>query len=673
MPSEIDSAVFPHLAADLERVLEVLEPIRFPGRPELTALTGGGPETSRRLVRPTLTLLSYYLLADPAAPADDRAVRAAAAVELLHLGSLYHDDVIDHAYERRGRPSTNAVWGSHMAVLVGDSVTMEGAYLLAELGKREALAGTNAGKRMCAGMVIEAADLYNAERSEQSYLDSIEGKTAAILSLACRIGAMQAGRDERHEQALAEFGRNFGLAYQLYDDILDLTATAEEMGKTVNADLPQGIYTLPVIRAAARDRGLAGLIQGRMTSEQAIRARELVVASDAVAEAQAVADGFIDEAVAQLADLSADPRARHAMTAYARSILDRRPARTADSRSSTQPPRPRGDGLAPPVMAWVRNWLVDTGLAASEAELRHRRWVGAFALMAAVAPAVVSTDVAHEQTAVALGMLCLLWDDLFEDPQLTDPQAIAALRRGLVATLRQDPDNPWRHGALQTAWASLWPRLRAGRTSRWQAAFLDDLERWYEAAEREANHRLDGYIPSTADYLALRRSTSGFDTAIAILEVHHDHEVPPRLRRHPVIRRLEELAFFVAFVENDLVGIEQDEADGVPYNLIRAIRHETGCTRDEAVEQVRRQLAEHRAQLDAVLRYLPALLRMLPGMADLRRKYVAIYESMTSMALSVPQSDRHTQVPDTEAPEPDLERLRRDVYHLAVDPAHTVP
>lgn len=109
MGREIDSAVFPHLDADLDRVREVLGPVRFRGRPELTALTEEGSDTSRRLVRPTLTLLSYYLLTDPAAPADDRAVHAAAGVELLHLGSLYHDDVIDHADQRRGRPSANAV------------------------------------------------------------------------------------------------------------------------------------------------------------------------------------------------------------------------------------------------------------------------------------------------------------------------------------------------------------------------------------------------------------------------------------------------------------------------------------------------------------------------------------------------------------------------------------
>ncbi|MEU5760139.1 polyprenyl synthetase family protein [Nocardia sp. NPDC047648] len=667
MPREIDSAVFPHLDADLDRVRDVLGPVRLEGRPELAALTDEGPDTSRRLVRPTLTLLSYYLLTDPAAPADDRVVRAAAAVELLHLGSLYHDDVIDHAYERRGRPSANVVWGSHMAVLGGDSVMLTSVRMLAELGRREVLAGAIAGEQMCAGMVIEAADLYVASRSEQSYLDAIDGKTAAVLSLACRVGAMQAGRPDDQHEAAAQFGRYFGLAYQLYDDILDLTSTAEEMGKPVNADLSAGIYTLPVIRAAARDRSLARLLQSRMTLEQAARARELVIACGAVDEAQAVADEFMDRAAGQLATLPVDPRARRALTGYARSILDRRASGPSVPQRSTQPPRTHGNGLSPQLARWLRNWLVDTGLAVSSAEADYHRWTGAIRIPAhTLAPAA---NAVREQTAYAMAVLVLAWDDLFEDPQLTDPEAVTALRRGMVATLRQDPEKPWRPGAIPTAWASIWPRLREGRTIRWQKRFLDGIEEWFEAAEREAHHRISGYIPSTADYLPMRMSTSGIETAIACMEVYHDRELPPSLREHPVIRRLEELAFWVTFVENDLVGLDQDEADRVPYNLVRAVHHETGCTRDEAVDQVRRQVADQRAQLEAVIHYVPALLRVLPGLSGQGKEYAEMYVNITSVGLWGRESDRYTHTSATTAP--DLERLRREVYLPAAEPAPT--
>ncbi|WP_327113976.1 polyprenyl synthetase family protein [Nocardia sp. NBC_01730] len=574
MSREIDSAVFPHLEADLDRVREVLGPVRFEGRPELTALTDEGPDTSRRLVRPTLTLLSYYLLTDPASPADDRVIRGAAAVELLHLGSLYHDDVIDHADQRRGRPSANAVWGSHMAVLGGDSVTFSGMRMLAELGGREVLAGAIAGEQMCAGMVIEAADQHVASRSEQAYLDAIDGKTAAVLSLACRVGAMQADHPEEQEEALAGFGRQFGLAYQLYDDILDLTSTAEEMGKPVNADLPEGIYTLPVIRAAARDRSLARLLRSGMTGEQAAQARELVIASGAVDEAQAVAEEFMNQAAGQLAGLPVDPRARHAMIACARSVLDRRTPRPVVAGPSTQPPPADSELVSPQTRSWLRSWVVNTGLAVSAAEADYHRWTGAVQWSA---QSLASAGAAHEQTFAGIAVLIALCDDLFEDPRLKDTEAVTALRRGMVAMLRQDPQAPWRPGAIATAWASLWPRLREGRSARWQERFLDDLEQWFEACEREAHHRINGYIPATADYLPLRKSTGGFDFAIACLEVYRDLELPTKLRRHPMIRRLEELLCWVGFMENDLVSLDQDETDHVPYNLVRAIRHERGA------------------------------------------------------------------------------------------------
>ncbi|MGK8503082.1 polyprenyl synthetase family protein [Nocardia asiatica] len=670
MSRAIDSAVFPHLDADLARVRDVLGPVQLRGRPELTALTDEGPQTSRRLVRPTLTLLSYYLLTDPATPADERAVRAAAAVELAHLGSLYHDDVIDHADQRRGRPSTNAVWGSHMAVLGGDCVTVEGTYMLAELGQREALAGARAGKQMCAGMVLEAADEYMASRSEQSYLDSIDGKTAALLSLACRVGAMQAGCSEEQVEALAEFGRYLGLAYQLWDDILDVTSTAEEMGKPVNQDLFEGIYTLPVIRAAARDRDLARLLGRPMTREDAGRARELVLASGAVDEARVVAEDFIDQSQAQLAGLPVDPRARHALTGYARSILDQRTSRPVVSEPSPQPPHNEGAVVSPQAMSWLRNWMADTGLIGSPAEFdHHHRWSGAFRFPTQLA---APADAAREQAFTGMSALMVVWDDLFDDPQLEDPQAVTALRHGLAAVLRQDPQTPLRSGAIATAWASVWPRLREGRTIEWQQRFLDSVEEWFDACGREAHHRINRHIPATADWLPLRNSTGGFDIAVALIEVHQDWELSPRVRNHPVIRRLEELIWWVAMAENDLVSLDRDEADHIPYNLVRAIRHETGCTRGEAIEQVQREISEKRARIDAVIRYLPALFRVLPGLPDRRKEYMALYENGRYAAFTVHSADRYTKTSASTAP--DLERLRRELYHYPVaDPAPARP
>ncbi|MGK8557405.1 terpene synthase family protein [Nocardia gipuzkoensis] len=244
-------------------------------------------------------------------------------------------------------------------------------------------------------------------------------------------------------------------------------------------------------------------------------------------------------------------------------------------------------------------------------------WSGVFRFPAQL---LTPADAAREQAFVGMSALMVVWDDLFDDPQLQDPDAVTALRRGLVAVLRQNPQPAGSPGAIAMAWASVWPRLREGRTVEWQQRFVDSVEKWFDACEREAHHRINRYVPATADWLPLRNSTGGFDIAVALTEVHQDWELPPRLRNHPVIRRLEELVWWVALAENDLVSLERDEADQIPYNLVRAIRQETGRTRSEAIEQVQREVTEKRARIDAVIRYLPALFRVLPGLSGRSRE-----------------------------------------------------
>ncbi|MDB1088119.1 terpene synthase family protein [Streptomyces sp. ACA25] len=271
----------------------------------------------------------------------------------------------------------------------------------------------------------------------------------------------------------------------------------------------------------------------------------------------------------------------------------------------------------------------------------------------------------RKQTSAALATLLALWDDLFEDPQLTDPQAVTALREGLVATVRQDPGTPWTHGALTASWAQLWPRLCKGRTARWQETLLANIEEWAHACEREAHHRISGYIPSTADYLPLRKSTGGFEIGLACSEIVQDREMPPAVRSHRMVRRLEDLGFFVIFAENDLTGVDQDEADQVPYNLVRAIRHETGCSRAVAIERVERQVAEKREQFNAVFTYVPVLFSTLRGLSGQGDQYAAIYDTL-KLFLDVRQNESERYQPKTTAAGPDLERLRREVSRPAV-------
>jgi hypothetical protein len=154
-------------------------------------------------------------------------------------------------------------------------------------------------------------------------------------------------------------------------------------------------------------------------------------------------------------------------------------------------------------------------------------------------------------------------------------------------------------------------------------------------------------------------ATSGHDIGFAFFEVWKDREISPRVRRHPVARRLEELVLSAFLIENDLATPEQDEADQVPYNLVRAVRHESGCTLQEAVAQVERQVAEQRAQLDAAIAYAPAILRTLPGLSSHGKEVASIFETMISMVYWARGGNRYG-VPAA-SPGPDLERLRREI------------
>ncbi|MEW2624325.1 polyprenyl synthetase family protein [Streptomyces sp. NPDC048106] len=667
MPLRADLTAFPHLEAGLDRVRDFLGPVGIPGRFELAALTGDQSGASGGLVRPTLALLSYWALTDPAAPAGDRAVRAAAAVEMMHLGSLYHDDVLDHADERRGRPSTNAVWGAHLAVLGGDCVMLTSLRMMAELGRREVLAAAKAGEQMCASMVIEAADRYVAFRSEQSYLDTIDGKTAALLSLACRVGAMQAGRGEEQEELLAGFGRQLGLAYQLCDDILDLTSTPEELGKPVNTDLIEGVYTLPVIRAAARDAGLRRLLREGMTQKDAAHVRELVIASGAVQEGQELVEILVKQAVGHLTGLAGPPHIHRALEACARTLLDRTRVGPALPRQNEGASR-RHHRTARPrrTIRSARNWFLQSGLVTDPAQFEHHQLTDMFRFPVDHLPPSTQD---RAETAVGLLAMTMLWDDLFEDPRLDDPQDATTLRRGLVTTLRQGPHASWTQAAIPRAWAQLWPRLCEGRTTGWQKRFLDSFETRCEASEREVHHRLSGHVPATTDYLPLRAARKSDDIAFAFFDVWLDQEVPPKVRSHPVARRIEELVGSVVFMENDLVAPEQDESEQSPYSLVRMVRHETGCTFEEAVTHVRRRAAERRAQLDATAAYAPVLLRALSGRTGREEGQVSLYENLMSVLPVLRRLDRSRGSGAVASQNLDLERLRREICRPAASSA----
>ena len=251
-------------------------------------------------------------------------LQGAVAVELVHLASLYHDDVMDEATVRRNVESVNARWGNLVAIVAGDFLLARSAEIAASLGTEIAALLANTLGRLCEGQVTEVRAAFDTGRSEDQYFTAIAGKTAALMSTSCRIGALTGGLPRPQVDALTEFGRSFGMIFQLRDDILDVVASDEDLGKPAGQDLAEGIYTLPVL-LALRDpavgpelRPLLGQPLGQLERE---KTKAMVAASAAVGATVVAAQRFVDEAVAAAGGLSSPPLAR-AMADLARGLLD---------------------------------------------------------------------------------------------------------------------------------------------------------------------------------------------------------------------------------------------------------------------------------------------------------------------------------------------------------------
>jgi heptaprenyl diphosphate synthase len=276
-----------------------------------------------------------FAVAGAAAEADDvtgarlaDAVTGGVAVELVHIGSLYHDDVIDEAPTRRTVESVNARWGNLRAILAGDFLLARASELAASLGTEVAglLAATIG--RLCEGEVRELDRAYRTDRSEADYLAAIDGKTASLFATACRIGGIVGDLPRPLIDTLGTFGRHYGMAFQMVDDVLDVVATDEELGKPAGHDMAEGVYNLPVLRAlAAGDTAadeLSTLLGGPLTDEAQVRALTLVRSGPGVAESAKAAHAQVEEAVAALAPLGPSAvvdalagAARHLLTSIA--------------------------------------------------------------------------------------------------------------------------------------------------------------------------------------------------------------------------------------------------------------------------------------------------------------------------------------------------------------------
>lgn len=281
-----------------------------------------------KLVRPALLLLAGQACGGVR---PEHAVLAA-VVELVHIATLVHDDVLDDADIRRRAATVNRLWGNGRAVLMGDFLYSHAFHLCSSLNSQFAsrLIGQTA-ITVCEGEMMQVANRGNYELSEADYLDIIGRKTAALVETCCHLGAWQAGADEQTMERLRMFGNSLGVAFQIVDDLLDLTGDEAEVGKSLGRDVYEGELTLPLIHylrhepPPQRTRLLAALLNGN-GQPAAQRYREvaaLLRKSDSIRYAQGTAHAQIEAAHRALRELPPSA-ARDSLAALAEFVASRR-------------------------------------------------------------------------------------------------------------------------------------------------------------------------------------------------------------------------------------------------------------------------------------------------------------------------------------------------------------
>lgn len=228
---------------------------------------------------------------------------AAAALELVHLATLYHDDVIDETETRRGAPTAHSKWGTDVAVLAGDYLFARGCELGADAGGEVPGILSRAIADVCEGQLAEM-ETVGRPRDRAEYLSTVMGKTGSLFRAACDLGCATAGITGDLRVALVAYGTNLGIAFQLVDDILDLVGDAEVTGKQPGTDLREGVYTLPVILGIERSPELGDMVRGDIDLDAVLR---MLSDTGSLADARAEATGYLERAMGAIHGFAGEP------------------------------------------------------------------------------------------------------------------------------------------------------------------------------------------------------------------------------------------------------------------------------------------------------------------------------------------------------------------------------
>ncbi|MDH4113515.1 MAG: polyprenyl synthetase family protein [Actinomycetota bacterium] len=318
-----DAALESEVRTRLDQVEQALEKsVQIEASGMLTETSSYLIAAGGKRFRAMLVLLAGYF----GDPADPRLIPGSVSIELVHLATLYHDDVIDEADARRGAPSANVRWDNTVAILTGDFLFARASEISTDLGTEVCALLSRTIAVLCDGQIREVSTSAKVDQEVSNYLEIIRRKTASLIATSCRLGGMLSDADPEHVDVLEEFGDALGLAYQLSDDIMDITSSQMELGKEPGQDLREGVYTLPVLQALAHDEHRAELARilsnGAPDGEMLDRALEIVRSGGSVETARAAVTDEVRRAT-RLAHRLPEGHSRHALIQLAKFLAAR--------------------------------------------------------------------------------------------------------------------------------------------------------------------------------------------------------------------------------------------------------------------------------------------------------------------------------------------------------------
>ncbi|GAA5025806.1 polyprenyl synthetase family protein [Microbacterium fluvii] len=286
-------------------------------------------EAGGKRVRPMLALLTAQL----GSGATDEVVLASTALEMTHLGSLYHDDVMDAADRRRGVPSAHAIWGNNVAILTGDLLFSRASVIMSRLGDGAIRLQADTFERLVLGQLHETVGPAEGADPVEFYLKVLADKTGSLIAASAQAGVIFSGAPGEYEKPLVAFGDRAGVAFQLLDDVIDLSDDADETGKVPGTDLRAGVVTMPYLLLARRtdaesvalrariDDGVARIAKGE---DPSILDDDIAALRDheATAATLALAEQWSRDAIDALSPLPDGP-VREALTRFAQAVADR--------------------------------------------------------------------------------------------------------------------------------------------------------------------------------------------------------------------------------------------------------------------------------------------------------------------------------------------------------------